>query len=314
MRRKLLAALEVVVASTWENELKTLATNLESEFGVVLELISYGERGDTAGAFEISSIVVPKEHRKEGVGGKVMQRVIDFADDRNLIIGLTPSKDFGATSINRLRNFYGKHGFVRNLGRNKDFLFRDAMIRRPKTPKVVGEEKPTLESFYAKHGIDPEEMGYLGKGENGEAYLVGDGRVLKISSSETEFKYALEITKGNYPDFATILDTAEIDRAYYILQEELEQEEKDEYLFYEVSSLLDTQGLHTPYIGHFDEDDYVEEHGKIDPDVLKFMNELDSVATDYRRLGIEAPDIQPDNLGRDKKGKLKAFDIDTKRR
>jgi len=35
------------------------------------------------------------------------------------------------------------------------------------------------------------------------------------------------------------------------------------------------------------------------------MNELDSVATDYRRLGIEAPDIQPDNLGRDKKGKLK---------
>lgn len=119
----------------WEAKLKSLAGALEIEHGITLELMSYGDRG--GGAFEISSIVVPKGSRKKGLGSEVMEKIIAFADDHNLIIGLTPSKDFGATSIPRLRKFYGKFGFVRNLGRNKDYQFRDAMIRKPKTKAIL---------------------------------------------------------------------------------------------------------------------------------------------------------------------------------
>lgn len=186
--------------------------------------------------------------------------------------------------------------------------------------KVMADiENPELQKFYEKNNIDPDDMGYIGSGEFGEAYTVGNGKVLKITTSKSEYKYAQEIQKGKYDGFTTIYDTAEIKiptqiGSYYIVMEELEQDQDDETMFYEVRNLLETQGLPVQYISHFDEGDYVEEHGEIEPNILKFMNELDNIATDYRRLGIEASDIQPDNIGRDSKGKLKAFDIDNKDR
>ena len=78
----------------------------------------------------LDSIVVPEDKRGQGLGSKVMQRVIDWADDNDYIISLTPSKDFGG-KVTRLRKFYSEFGFVRNLGRNKDYRTREAMIRYP---------------------------------------------------------------------------------------------------------------------------------------------------------------------------------------
>ena len=42
----------------------------------------------------------------------------------------------------------------------------------------------------------------------------------------------------------------------------------------------------------------------------EFAQELQIVLNGYRRAGVENGDIGPDNLGRNKKGKLVAFDID----
>jgi len=81
---------------------------------------------------KLVSIFVPKGSRNEGIGSKFMEELTQFADRKGYVIVLTPSKDFGASSISRLRKFYGRFGFKRNLGRNKNFLYADAMIRNPK--------------------------------------------------------------------------------------------------------------------------------------------------------------------------------------
>lgn len=79
---------------------------------------------------ELCSIVVEKDQRKNKVGSRFMEELVFLADRHNVFLALTPTTDFGATSVTRLRKFYKRFGFVRNLGRNKDFRTMNAMIRK----------------------------------------------------------------------------------------------------------------------------------------------------------------------------------------
>lgn len=97
-------------------------TELESEFNIILDLYDNGRW------LELSRIVVPEESRGSGIGSKVMQRIVDFADREHKKIYLTPSKDFGATSISRLNKFYKEFGFVKNTYRNET---KETMVRLP---------------------------------------------------------------------------------------------------------------------------------------------------------------------------------------
>ena len=58
--------------------------------------------------------------------------------NKNLIIGTTPSSDFGSSKT-RLTKFYKRFGFVNNKGRNKNFAFKDTMIRNPTSYAEGGE-------------------------------------------------------------------------------------------------------------------------------------------------------------------------------
>ncbi len=101
---------------------------LENKYpGVVVELY-YGNHEDI---LQLSSIVVPKEERKTGIGSQVMEELVGYADKMNMTLTLTPSRDFGATSVERLKKFYSRFGFVRNKGRKKDYRIFDVMYRRP---------------------------------------------------------------------------------------------------------------------------------------------------------------------------------------
>lgn len=100
----------------------SVLTELESEFNIILDLYDNGRW------LELSRIVVPKESRGSGVGSKVMQRIVDFADREGKKIYLTPSNDFGATSISRLNKFYKEFGFVKNTYRNET---KETMVRLP---------------------------------------------------------------------------------------------------------------------------------------------------------------------------------------
>lgn len=102
---------------------KMVLAELEDEFNIELDLYDNGKW------LELSRIVIPKDQRGQGIGSKVMQRIVDFADKENRKIYLTPSKDFGASSVSRLENFYKKFGFEKNTYRNET---KETMVRLPK--------------------------------------------------------------------------------------------------------------------------------------------------------------------------------------
>lgn len=177
---------------------------------------------------------------------------------------------------------------------------------------TINESEKTLEDFYVENNIDPEELSYLGKGDFGTAYSTGDGRVLKRTTSKSEFKLATEMEQSDAPvlnSFVKIYKTEIVKGDMYILQEELIEDSHIEDLYSELQSYLDEQGLPIQYLHYLDTDDL-----DISDELQKFMDDIDDINRAYRYLGIEASDIKPDNLGYSQDGKLKAFDIDDKQR
>lgn len=80
----------------------------------------------------VSKIQVPKDMRNKGIGTNAMQDIINYANDTKNAVSLSPSTDFGASSVGRLKDFYKKLGFVENKGRNKDFTISETMYYKPK--------------------------------------------------------------------------------------------------------------------------------------------------------------------------------------
>ena len=173
----------------------------------------------------------------------------------------------------------------------------------------INEDLKTIDSFYSENNIDPDNLSYLGRGDFGEAYSIGDGRVLKITTSKNEFELAKQIESKNIPGFATIYKTDIVGNKKLIILEELEQDSEIEDLFWELIGYLDEQGLPIQYLDHLD-----LESIEISKRLKSFIDGLDRITRSYRNLGIEASDIQPDNLGYSSSGELKAFDIDDRRR
>jgi predicted GNAT family acetyltransferase len=103
------------------------ALELQDKYGVELDFLGSPE----SETLSVSRIVVPKGQRGQGVGAKVMEEIVGYADSNNKKLVLTPSKDFGGTSVKRLTDFYKRFGFVENKGKNKDFTIRDTMYRSP---------------------------------------------------------------------------------------------------------------------------------------------------------------------------------------
>jgi predicted GNAT family acetyltransferase len=81
---------------------------------------------------QLSDLVVPKEQRGKGLGSEFMQDLIRIADADGKTVTLTAAKDYGSTSVQRLKDFYKRFGFVENRGRNADYAISDSMYRKPK--------------------------------------------------------------------------------------------------------------------------------------------------------------------------------------
>lgn len=65
--------------------------------------------------------------------------------------------------------------------------------------KTFEENIKTITDFYMENNIDPDNLNYLGQGDFGTAYSIGDGRVLKKTSSENEFNLAQQMEGKNIP-------------------------------------------------------------------------------------------------------------------
>jgi serine/threonine protein kinase len=175
-------------------------------------------------------------------------------------------------------------------------------------------ESFNVDNFYKINNIDPDKLSYMGKGDFGTAYAIGDGRVLKITSSFSEYEIAKELIGKNYPGFVKFFAAEENSNKFYIIMEELEEDSSIEDLYYDLSNMLETQNVAMQYMNYFDEEQYLEEGNIISDELRKFMSDIEDINRSYRRLGIEASDLRPENMGRDKEGNVKAFDIEDRTR
>ncbi|MCH7421315.1 LPD38 domain-containing protein [Shewanella sp. MM_2022_3] len=107
------------------SEASILAAEIRADYDGLKLSIS-----ENNGLVTISNITLPTELREQGIGSKVMQRVIEWADANSKTLALTPSADFGG-NINRLKEFYGRFGFIKNAGKGKDFQISETMYRLP---------------------------------------------------------------------------------------------------------------------------------------------------------------------------------------
>ena len=83
----------------------------------------------------LSKIAVPKNQQGQGLGSQAMQEIIDKADAEGKRVVLSPSTEYGASSVGRLKDFYKRFGFVENKGRNKNYAISESMYRDPKKSK-----------------------------------------------------------------------------------------------------------------------------------------------------------------------------------
>ena len=99
-------------------ELQSIVQELENQYRG-LELWVY----ETSSAINLADFKVPLELRQQGIGGKVVEKIKEFAQKRQKPITLAPESERGYKK--KLENFYREHGFVHNRGRNKDYAISD---------------------------------------------------------------------------------------------------------------------------------------------------------------------------------------------
>lgn len=87
------------------------------------------------GTISLDNMVVKKEFRNQGVGTKILNDLINYADDNGKIITLTPTSEFGTKA--KLTKWYKANGFVENKGRNADYSLSDTMYRLPKPMQAL---------------------------------------------------------------------------------------------------------------------------------------------------------------------------------
>jgi GNAT superfamily N-acetyltransferase len=107
--------------------LSDLIKDIESR-GITLDAYASPEKNNIT----LSRLLVPENMRGMGLGSSAMSDIVNLADQEGATISLSPSTDFGATSINRLKDFYSRFGFVPNKGKYKDFSISESMYRPKK--------------------------------------------------------------------------------------------------------------------------------------------------------------------------------------
>ena len=200
---------------------------IEKKHGVTLDLTGTLEKDDIS----LSRIVVPEGKRGEGIGTTVMTDIIEYADRNNKRIVLTPTKEFGATSIKRLKDLYKRLGFVENKGKNKDFTTKESMYRVPEAIEAP-VEAPIEESIAARFNEgNVDEKVFLEKvdeatlsdrrlpgGSVRNVYNI-DGKVIKVAKSPRGLEQNISMGFGDQSILGTFVpELFEVGKDYIVTE------------------------------------------------------------------------------------------------
>jgi len=173
--------------------------------------------------------------------------------------------------------------------------------------RIIIATENKKEKFYQKYNINEDEMHWLGNGEFGDAYDIGNNKVLKITKSKKEFDIAKNLLNKNseLDGFVNYFVAEKVGNEYFIIMEMLDTPESIEDKFNKLQLLLDEQNIPIMYIDQYFDTDELE----LNKDMIDFIADIEDIVRSYRKIGINIPDIRSENLGYDKHNKLKAFDI-----
>lgn len=113
--------MKIVITEEQYNKLMEGYINFPIDEDIALEVWEDKDK------IELSTIVIPKHLRGKGKGTEIMNMIINYSDNVNKPIYLTPDTSFGGTSINRLKRFYKRFGFIKN----DNYEVRHTMVRYP---------------------------------------------------------------------------------------------------------------------------------------------------------------------------------------
>jgi GNAT superfamily N-acetyltransferase len=118
-----------------ENKVAAFERTLQSLYPELDKVGMYYDRSN--GSLFLSDLYVKEEYRGTGVGTKVMNSIIKFADTENLPMVLIPEPDDDNISPKKLMDFYKKFGFIINKGKRMDYTFSmpfaTTMYRMPRS-------------------------------------------------------------------------------------------------------------------------------------------------------------------------------------
>ena len=100
---------------------------LKTKYGHKIDKL---HRFEDVSSIEFNQVVIYSSFRNSGIGTDILNTVTDYADRVNKLVTLTPADDYGS-DLKRLKKFYQRFGFVFNKGKNRNFKYRDSMIRYP---------------------------------------------------------------------------------------------------------------------------------------------------------------------------------------
>ncbi len=138
--------MKITITESQYNKLMEGFVNIPVDEDIALELWEDEKK------LELSSIVIPKHLRGQGKGTEVMNKVIEYSEEVNKPIYLTPDTNFGGTSINRLKRFYRRFGFTKNT----DQEVSHSMVRYPKemNKSQTTNELNIKDKTIINHGVE----------------------------------------------------------------------------------------------------------------------------------------------------------------
>ena len=82
---------------------------------------------------ELDVLIILSNKRSQGFGSAILDSFTTLADKHNLVALVSPFTQYGATSLERLANFYSRFGFLSNQLNSYPEYYGHGMVRFPKT-------------------------------------------------------------------------------------------------------------------------------------------------------------------------------------
>lgn len=112
------------IINLWEEECAEIVNKLkESNKDLEFQLIPYKE------FIYLDLLIVPEEYRNKGLGTKFMNELIEAADSIRCPLALTADTSYSDTDEETLEAYYKRFGFIKNIGKDRDFSTNHTMIR-----------------------------------------------------------------------------------------------------------------------------------------------------------------------------------------